>query len=191
MNLKYYALFTFVPLFLGCGSKLSEKEKWREMSCGLYMNSNSEIAFATQSLKINNDTTKIGGEKCSNVYITNINDTIPLKNIIDTLTFKHIGSTFFRDTNYVYNYYQICDGGFFNIYKPNSPKIELLNDYYIRIDNEIHHFRKGPLVVDFNTFRPSNKYPQLASDKDYLYFFGEKMTDDKFKKMYHKKNIEN
>ena len=87
------------------------------MNCGLYISPDGDIGYASIPERANLDKSELIGEECLNSFLTTFNydDTTQLKYVIDTLTFENIGTTFYKDKNHNYDYYPMCDGGYFNL----------------------------------------------------------------------------
>jgi hypothetical protein len=176
-RLPYIIILLTISVSLSCSYKKSTD--WQKMDCGLYMSPKGDIGFPSYPERANIDYSELQGEECPNYFLTTFgyDDTTQLKYVIDTLTFKYIGLSFYKDTNKTYSYYPMCDGGYFNLSKFENSKLKILNDQYYIHDTTTYHYLKGPIYADLKTFAASSKHKQLACDKDYFYSFGEKIEE--------------
>jgi hypothetical protein len=80
------------------------------------MSTEGDIGYATIPKRANVDHSELKSEECPNYFLTTFgyDDTTQLKYVIDTVTFKEIGSNLYQDANTTYDYYPMCDGGYFN-----------------------------------------------------------------------------
>lgn len=155
---------------------------WRKLSCGLYINSNEEIGFPTRPNYVFKEYKLKGEDKmCPNKFITLLNDSIPLKTIIDTNTFRALGALFFRDKNSIFHYYAICDGGYLNLFSKDTAAFEVLNNSFVRHHSSIFHERSGIIDADINTFKVSKLISHIAKDKNSYFLFNERINRKKLK----------
>ncbi len=159
---------------------------WRKLKHNLYINKNKEIGFQIPYA------TEVG---VTVSYITHIafeEKEISLHKIIDTVTFTHIGSTFYKDKNHIYHYYDMAYGGKFYIYnKADYSSFKVLGDNYAKDKNYIFGERAGILNhVDYKTFRTTKGSGPYAKDKNGYYFWDELIyTNKEIENVFGKKSI--
>ncbi len=160
--------------------------KWKKLKCGLYINKEGEIA-----LQIPFNT---GSGRTVNYldHVENPKNNGRLKNLIDTLSFRLIGSTFYKDKNYIYHYYDMAYGGRFYIYDIADHKtFRVLGDHYAKDKNHIYGERAGILKhVDYTTFTSQKGAGPYAKDKFGYYFWDNlSITHKELKIKYNQSNL--
>ncbi len=170
-------------------SKLDNVHKelgWRKIKHNLYINKNKEIGFQIPY------TTEIGVTVSYITSITFEEREMPLDKIMDTVTFNHIGSTFYKDENHIYHYYDMAYGGKFYIYnKADYSSFKVIGDNYAKDKNYIFGERAGILGhVDYNTFMTTKESGPYAKDKNGYYFWDELIyTNKEIEDIFGKKSI--
>lgn len=163
--------------------------EWRLLKCGLWQNKLGEIGFKTSRV-ICSDKQIIADD-----YITNFgfDENPPLKDIIDTTTFRELGNTYFKDKNHIYHFYGMSGGGSFCIFeKADYETFEILGDCYAKDKNHIFEMRSGILSnVDYETFKTKNGLTGcVAKDKDGYIIWGERISINDIDDEYLKKAIQ-
>ncbi len=148
--------------------------EWKHLKCGLWINKNGDIGLK--------DSEVIGleGQIWTEYYITHLGYDVPLKDVIDTLTFRELGSTFYKDKKHIYHFYAMAYGGTFNIYEEaDYNSFIVLNDFYAKDKNSIYEMRKGKLDdVDYATFRTSKEAGNFAKDKYGYFQWGDRISKE-------------
>jgi len=163
--------------------KLNESLKWKKLKCGLWKANNGDIGF-----KI------IRGSESGifiTDYITNLSRENSLKSVIDLKTFKYLGSSFYKDKNYIYTYYAMAGGGNFWIVKEADVKtFKVIGDCYAKDKNHIFGERAMEMkLIDYKTFRTKKGIGCFAKDKAGYYFWDSKLNLDKLDE-YEKKAVD-
>ncbi|UIR56811.1 DKNYY domain-containing protein [Sphingobacterium sp. SRCM116780] len=159
-----------IIIFISC-----ENKNWRELKCGLWMNTKGDIGFKTSRVIAMDEDIKY-----EDFYLTkfDFNENLPLKGIIDTLTFKNLGNTFYKDKNNIYHYYGMSDGGSFYIFDADYATFEILGDCYAKDKNNIYKMRDdGKSNLDYKTFKTITGPGCFAKDKNGYYSWGSKIED--------------
>jgi hypothetical protein len=189
-KLILHSSFFYLCLLFGCSLKENAQHiknknvSWKEIKGGLYLSPEGEIGFASAQRFANIRREKLKGETCANVFITTMNwdDTTKISSVVDTATFEHLGSDYYRDKNHIYNFYSMCEGGYFKIFSSDTSDFRLLSSCYARHKDEIFHHRNGgPLKVDVASFRVSQTYECIARDKHSFYEYGDPVTEEELK----------
>lgn len=142
---------------------------WKKLNCGLYLNKEKEIGLQISF------GTEVGA---TTSYITHLccdEESKSIKSVIDTTTFKYLGSTFYKDKRNIYHYYDMAYGGRFFIYKGVDYKtFRVVGDSYAKDKNHIYGERAGVLEnVDYKTFTSLKGAGPYAKDKNGYYFWNE------------------
>jgi hypothetical protein len=151
---------------------------WTTLKGGLYLSPNGELGFASDPEIANVDKSELEGERCPNVFISTFGYDQPtrLSELIDTATFEDLGASFYQDKSRIYNYYAMCDGGYFNIFSEDTDSFSVISPQYAQYKNEIYHFRTGHIAVDIASFILLSEYG-LAKDKDGYISLGERISE--------------
>ncbi|WP_103863783.1 DKNYY domain-containing protein [Aquimarina sp. I32.4] len=160
--------------------------EWKKLRCGLYINKNKEIALQIPFA------TEIGRTVNYINHIENNESDRLLTDLVDTLSFKHIGSTFYKDKNHIYHYYDMAYGGRFYMYDiADHATFRVLGDHYAKDKNNIYGERAGILEkVDYSTFTSQKGAGPYAKDKYGYYFWDDLIiTHKELKNKYHKSNL--
>jgi len=146
--------------------------EWRELPCGLFLSNNNMLALKSQ--QANSELIFIDR------YITKCGNK-DLITLIDTASFKYIGSSFYKDINNVYTHYETSDGGNFTIVKDADVKTFRILDgnHYAKDKNHIYDERKMILDnVDYETFKGFSDIGLFGKDKNGYYQWGEHFNID-------------
>ena len=147
----------------------NKEKKWKKLKCGLFKSEYGDLALQTK------EGTDVGAEITK--YLFETFDNKPIKNIVDTATFKYLGNQFYKDKNNVYLHYAMVDGGNFQIIEDADVKtFQAIGDCYAKDKNNIYDERHYALKnMDYNTFKTTNNIGCYAKDKDGYYFWDEKI----------------
>ncbi len=168
---------------------------WREMECGLFMSPDGVIGFASNPVFANYTRDELSGynhEVCRNNFLTTFGyseDTLTLNAIIDTATFTQTESGFYKDKNHIYNYYAMCEGGYFNIFGSDPSSFRSIGGCYAAYQGKIYHERNGEMNADFKTFRTKREFGPVAKDKDGYFYFEARISEKKLYEVVADKNI--
>lgn len=164
--------------------------EWKLLKCGLWQNKLGEIGFKTNRVICSD------GLVIAEAYITKFgfNENQPLKDIIDTTTFRELGNTYYKDKNHIYHHYGMSDGGSFYIFeKADYQTFQILGDCYAKDKDHIFEMRSGILTdVDYKTFKTKKGLTAgcVAKDKDGYIIWGERVSVNEIDDEYLKKAIE-
>ncbi|WP_395768916.1 DKNYY domain-containing protein [Aquirufa sp.] len=163
--------------------------EWKLLKCGLWQNKYGEIGFKTHSVICSD------GQVIAETYITKFgfNENPPLKNIIDTATFRELGNTFYKDKNHIYHHYSMSDGGSFYVFdKADYQTFQILGDCYAKDKNHIFEMRAGILKnVDYKTFKTKKGLTGcVAKDKNGFIIWGERVKIDEIEDEYLKRAVQ-
>ena len=157
---------------------VNQVAKWKELKCGLWINRFGDIGFkANEAFR---------GEYMLDRYFTifglEVEKEIPLKSIIDTTSFRYLGSAFYKDKNNIYHHYTMADGGYFHVYDiADHATFRVVGGVYAKDKNHIFDERHGILEhVDYKTFRTAKGFA-FAKDKHGYYFWDELITEESMK----------
>ncbi|MFV0541488.1 MAG: DKNYY domain-containing protein [Aestuariibaculum sp.] len=142
---------------------------WAETKFGLWKSKNGDLGLkTTEGFDVENSIDK---------YICRLTDGRSLKEVIDTLTFKVLGSSFYKDKNHVYTHFVMLDGGFFQIVEDADVKtFKVLGSCYAKDKNYIFGERALKMEdVDYKTFKTCNDCGCFAKDKTNYYFWDDKI----------------
>ena len=143
---------------------------WTETTFGLWKSKNGDLALKTS------EGTDVGIS--IDKYIQHLADGRPLSEVIDTATFQYLGSSFYKDINYIYTHFAMADGGNFWIVEDADVKTFKLigNSCYAKDKNYIFEERKMKLdSVDYQTFRTCDDCACYAKDKNGYFAWGDRM----------------
>ncbi|MBJ2174824.1 DKNYY domain-containing protein [Aureibaculum sp. A20] len=157
---------------------------WNLIKDKLYRNNKGQLGFQIDYA------TEVGNTKN---YITQFCDSeSTLNEIIDIKSFDYLGSTFYKDKNYIYHYFDMAYGGRFSIYSiADYNTFKVIGDHYAKDKNHIYGERAGQLKnIDYNTFTSEVGAGPYAKDKFGYYFWNELiMTHDELYKKHKRKSI--
>jgi hypothetical protein len=160
-RINYYKLKT---------DSLNKNLDWKKTNYGLWKSKNGALAIKT----------KEGNEQGIDIerYITECCEGEEINNVIDTLTFKYLGSSFYKDKNNVYTHFMMSDGGNFWIVKGadvNTFQV-IGNSCYAKDKNYIYGERAMKMDnIDYNTFKTCEDCGCYAKDKNGFYFWDSKI----------------
>jgi len=143
---------------------------WKKLQCGLYINKDDEIGFKfNMVVGIRHD----GYTTAYRTYLCCDEESKSLKSVVDTTTFKHLGSAFYKDKRNIYHYYDMAGGGRFSIYEGVDYKtFKVIGDSYAKDKEHIYGERAGILEsVDYKTFTTLKGAGPYAKDKIGYYFW--------------------
>lgn len=168
---------------------------YRLLECGLYVSSKGDIGYQTEICK---------DELCSNfiykyiqwLYYANETDTVngglqEMKYVIDTSTFIFLDFLYWADTNHIYGYNPMSDGGTIFLNKNADRKTFTIFENSVYAKDKNYIFYKGQIIkdADRNTFKiiTDSDIPELAYDINNIYFSGEIINDAMIKEFKLKK----
>ena len=154
--------------------------EWKRLKCGLYINSIGDLAFATNPQIAFTPENELEAERCPNVFITEFGtyeDSTQLKEVVDTVTFEHLGANMYKDKNHLYSYYAMCDGGYFNIFSNDTAGFSYLGGVYFQFKSKIYHTRQGEIDADAESFVVYEDFGQIAKDKNGYFSFNERISE--------------
>lgn len=162
--------------------------EWKPLKCGLWQNKLGEIGFKTSRVICSD------GQVIADAYITKFgfDENPPLKDIIDTITFRELGNTYYKDKNHIYHHYGMSDGGSFSIFeKADYETFQILGDCYAKDKNHIFEMRSGILSnVDYTTFKTKKGLTGcVAKDKNGYLIWGERVKVNEIDDEHLKKSI--
>lgn len=144
---------------------------WKPTSFGLWRSKNGDLAIKSQA----GSDVGISIDK----YISDLADSgKPIRSVIDTVTFRYVGNSFYKDKNHVYTHYAMVDGGNFWIVQDADPQtFEALGSCYAKDKNYIYGERAMKMdSVDYKTFKTSKECSCFAKDKNGFYFWDDKIN---------------
>ncbi len=148
--------------------------EWKETDFELWKSKNGDLGLKTQG----------GTDEGIFItkYIRQLADYRPLNEVIDTLTFKYIGSSFYKDKNNIYTHYEMAYGGnFWIVEDADTESFEVIGDCYAKDKNFIFVERAMKMdSVDYKTFKTCLGCGCFAKDKNGYYFWDEKMDKNDF-----------
>jgi hypothetical protein len=145
--------------------------EWKKTNFNLWKSKNGDLAIKTQ--EANEEGIFIDrfiSELCC--------EGDKIKNVIDTLTFKYLGSSFYKDKNNVYTHYAMSDGGnFWIVEKADAKTFEVIgNSCYAKDKKYIYGERAMKMdSVDYKTFKTCDDCGCYAKDKNEYYFWESKI----------------
>lgn len=169
------------------GSVSGDTSKFIALACGLYINDKGTLAYKAVDNSYRMDTT--GNEKPLDVYLTTIygadlSDTIngglkEMKYVVDTATFKILGTFYFKDKNHIYDFNPMMDGGTIAINPDIDVKtFQILESEFYAKDKKHCYYRgriiEGADLTSFKVLDTSYSF-HLAYDKKNYYDSENKM----------------
>ncbi len=150
---------------------------WHKLSCGLWKDKSGNIAYKTQAVVCSD------GQFLVDTYISRLgfNEGTPLKDIVDTATFRELGGTYYKDNNHVYYTYPMSGGGSFNIFEEaDYDTFEMLSNCYAKDKNHIYEGRAQIVSdADYATFKTKAGLEAcIAQDKNGYFIWGERTNPD-------------
>lgn len=144
---------------------------WKKTSFDLWRSKNGDLAIKT----------KAGSDVGISIdqYISEMADSgKPIKYVIDTVTFRYVGSSFYKDKNHVYTHFVMAHGGNFWIVQGADPQtFESLGKCYAKDKNNIYGERAMKMdSMDYATFKTCNECNCYAKDKNGFYFWDDKIN---------------
>ncbi len=163
-------------------STLFDESGWRRMACGLYQDSTGEIGYASHQGTANVSPKFL--EDCPIVFLTYIGSSGEKKlgSVVDTSSFEEVGGGFFKDQSNIYLHYDMCDGGYFNIFAEDTSAFKVLGCCYAFYQSKIYHSRNGLMDADAETFRTRLEFGPIAKDKNGYFYFEEQITAKELKR---------
>lgn len=145
------------------GSVSGDSSHFIKLNCGLYINEKGTLAYRAVDNSYVMDTT--GNERPSYVYLTTIyyadmSDSIngglkEMKYVVDTATFKMLGTFYFKDKNHFYDFNPMSDGGTIGINSDIDAKaFQILeSEFYAKDQN--HCYYRGRIIegADVKSFK--------------------------------------
>jgi hypothetical protein len=165
-----------------------DTSKFVELKCGLYINSDGIIAFPAIDNSYRMDTS--ADSKPLFIYLTTIYGADPydsinggqkeIRFVVDTSTFKILGTFYFKDKNHIYDFNPMVDGGTIGINTDiDKNSFQILESECYGKDNK-HCFYRGRLIegADLRTFKVlDTSYSfHIAYDKNDFYDCEYKMS---------------
>ncbi|GEM_PF-1072250 len=144
---------------------------WQKTNFDLWRSKNGDLAIKTRE----------GNDEGIFIdrYITELCcEGEPIKDIIDTATFKYLGSSFYKDKNNVYTHYTMLDGGnFWIVENADVPTFEVIeNSCYAKDKNYIYGERAMQMPdIDYKTFKTCADCGCYAKDRNGYYFWDTKI----------------
>lgn len=182
-------IFGALIILLGCNSSTKEpntqtSSDWKKLKCGLFINPEGELGFASDPEIVNIPSSELKSERCPNAFITNIgsNHQLKLKAVIDTCTFERMSAEYFKDKSNIYQYYAMCEGGYLTIFANDTATFKLLGSCYAIYENKIYHARNGLMDADTESFKTSLEIGPAAKDKNGFFAFDERVSEEQLRK---------
>ena len=146
---------------------INKSSNWIKTKFGLWKSKNNDLGLKTREV------TNLG--IVIDKYIKHLSDGRPLAKVLDTVTFKYLGSSFYKDKNNIYTHYEMADGGSFWIVDDADPKtFKVIGDCYAKDKNYIFGERAMKMdSVDYKTFKTCEACGCYAKDKNGYYFWDE------------------
>lgn len=169
--------FTQCEKYLEKINRINQTLEWKLLKCGLWQNNKDDIGFQTQRVICSDGLILVVD------YITKFgfNEYPPLKEVVDTMTFKALGNSYYKDKNYIYHHYSMSDGGSFYIFdKADYQTFQILDGCYAKDKNHIFDYR-GTVIenVDYETFTTRKGVSGcVAKDKNGYVSFGERIDEN-------------
>lgn len=170
------------------GSVSGDTSKFIKLACGLYINEKGTLAYKVVDNSYRMDTT--GHSKPLDVYLTTIyyadkSDSIngglkEMRYVVDTATFKILGSFYFKDKNHIYDFNPMSDGGTIGInWDADVKTFKVLESDFYSKDKRYCYYR-GNIIegADINSFKVlDTSYSwHIAYDKRNYYSSENKMS---------------
>jgi hypothetical protein len=184
MRIKFYFLPIIYLLVCSCGSEVSfqrEASTWRKLNCGLFMNKNGDLAYATKPVKALIPYSKKNKAECPNVFITSFGYPFDSNNktlieIIDTNSFISLEADYFKDKNHIYSYYGMCDGGYFQIFADDTASFRTLSSSYVQYKSKVYFARNREIISDATSFKVIGRNGHIAHDENSYFLFDERLS---------------
>ncbi|AMR40055.1 DKNYY domain-containing protein [Elizabethkingia anophelis] len=149
---------------------LNKSLNWTKTNFGLWRSKNGDLGLQTTE----------GTDEgiFINKYITELTDGRSIKKVIDTTTFKYLGSSFYQDKNHIYTHFFMIDGGNFQIVKnADTNSFKILGDCYAKDKSRIFTERNmnTDTIFDYRSFKTCDNCGCYAKDKNGFYFWDEKI----------------
>ncbi len=157
--------------------------EWKKLSSGLWSSNRGDIGFKTREGTAE-------GIFIDKYIIQVCCEGESMRTVVDTLTFKYLGSSFYKDKNHIYTHYDMADGGnFWIVEDADVATFKVIGDCYAR--DKHHIFGERAMVmdsVDYKTFKTKKGIGCFAKDKNGYYFWDSKIevteiTDSEVKKV--------
>lgn len=148
---------------------VNESLNWIKTDYDLWKSNKGKLGLKTRK--------SIQGEVMMDSYIEHLTDGRSLVNVIDTLTFKYLGSSFYKDKNNVYTLFEMAGGGRFWVVDDADQKtFKILGSCYAKDKNFIFGERSMKMdSVDYRTFKTCKDCGCFAKDKNGYYFWDSKI----------------
>lgn len=159
-----------IKLYKSRIDSINKKLDWKKTNYDLWKSKNGDLAIKTQA----------GNEQGIDIerYITQCFEGEEIKNVVDTLTFKYLGSSFYKDKKNVYTHYSMLDGGnFWIVEQADAKTFEVIgNSCYAKDKNYIYGERAMQMnSIDYKTFKTCDACSCYAKDKNGYYFWDSKI----------------
>lgn len=164
---------------------INKSKNWTVTSYGLWKSNDGNLGLKTE------EGTENGIEITK--YITELTDGRSLVDVIDTTSFKYVGSSFYKDKNHVYTHYAMADGGnFWIVDNADTKSFEIVGDCYAKDKNNIFTERNmnTDTIFDYRSFRSCKDCGCFAKDKNGYYFWDQRLNLQEIDDEEIKKNIE-
>jgi hypothetical protein len=157
---------------------------YRLLKCGLYEGSNGDLGYQSESIV--NENFNRGTRYITWIYGADQNDTIDgglkeMKYVIDTASFQFLSYMYWADKNNIYGFTPMSDGGTISLKLEADKKsfIVFENTEYAKDKKNVYYHNSILKEADSKTFKTINnkETPGLAFDKNYIYMFGERLTE--------------
>lgn len=165
-----------------------EKEDWKELQCGLWINRKGDIAHKSLAVAFrenDDDLTDVVDYYIYKTYneLDSLNNyETNLKDIVDTLTFSKVTDHCFKDKNHVYMFRPMAYGGNLSVnYSIDLKTFAALDgsDAYTCDKNRCFIYGREIENADRKSFRVlMNEGVPVARDKNHIYMWGDKMSDN-------------
>lgn len=159
---------------------------YKLLKCGLYRSSKGDLAY--RSAEIYNDNFDRRTRYLTWIYGAEPKDSLngglkEMKAVIDTASFQFLNETHWADKNHIYLLLPTSDGGSVSINKMMDRKTFKLFEGSDYAKDKNHIYYRGAEIepVDYKTFKIANEDRSVASDKNGIYQFGERLTEDEIK----------
>jgi len=160
------------------------------LDCGLYKGSNGDIGY--QATEIYNDNFDRRTRYITWVWGADQNDSLngglkEMKYVIDTASFQFLSDLNWADRNNIYGLTPTSDGGtvFLNMLADKKSFIAFKSTEYAKDNRNVYWHNSILEGADPKTFKviSHKELSELASDKNYIYRFGERLTDKEIKEL--------
>lgn len=176
-------------------SKKGDTTTFKVLACGLYMDKKGNLAFKTHDFTDQD-------RYLTDIWYADRTDSIngglkDMKYVVDTATFKILGTFYFKDKNHVYDFAPMSDGGTIGInWDADVNTFQVLESDFFSKDRKHCYYREIIIKdADVNSFKVlDTSYSQdIAYDKRNYYNGEKKMNVADIKKqnldsILHRKN---